>query len=208
MLVLGSLLPTRLLAAAFLIIALLLAGCLGESGSVEPEEEIPDGHGLVTIWMTRLDNAARNDVQALQAVPRFIAFNAGDQSTADRFNSSGYVDVAKGWIFKTDGWEDGEWPKSAQKDWLEPHAIWYQDIVPVGNYSQIRMEIIDQYMILQNSQPELRIGSTQVSIEGEPRIDFQPDSSVGTFQVEAGEELVLNFQSTLEQHVGNVFVVC
>lgn len=207
MLVLGSLLPTRLLAAAFLIIPLLLAGCLGESEPVEAEEEIPEGHGLVTIWMTRPDNAARNDVQALQAVPRFIAFNAGDQATADRLNSTGYVDVAKGWSSNADGWEDDEWPKRAQKDWLEPHAIWYQDVVPVGNYSQIRIEVIDQYMILQNSQPELRIGNTQVSIEGEPRIDFQPDPAVGAFQVEEGEELVLNFQSTLEQHEGNVFVV-
>lgn len=206
MLVLGSRVPTRLLAAGLLLVPLVLAGCLGEAETVDVDSEIPDGHGLVTIWMTRPHNAAENDVQILQAVPRFIAFNAGDPETAQRINATGYVDVAKGWHANPDGWQEGEWPRSAQKDWLEPHEIWYQDVVPIGNYSQIRIEIIDQLMIIQNSQPQLRIGSPYAST-GTPRVDFKPDPAEGVFRVEEGDELALSFQATLEHHQGNVFVV-
>ncbi len=183
----------------------LLAGC---TNTPEPDEiEIPEGEGLVTIWMSRPDNAAEYGVQQLTAVPRFVAFSPADAETIVRTNATGYVDVAKGWDQKPEGWGEFEWPQSAEKDWLVSHDVWFQSTIPAGNYSDIRFEIIDRNIVIDNAQPHLLIGSDQESFTGHPRITFQPASGQEAFQVEEGEELVLNFKSTMEiQRDGRIMV--
>lgn len=183
------------------LVAILLAGVLFAGCTTQPPEdngpEVPEGHGLVTLWMSRPANAAEQDVQVLSAVPRLIVFTPADNETAQRVNATTYIDVAEGWYEKEGGWDEDEWPKNAKKDWLKPYDIWYQGAIPVGNYSKIRIEIMDQHIVLWNSQPDLRIGNRYES-NGEDRLTFQPDPSVGTFQVQEDEELVLNFQTTLD----------
>jgi hypothetical protein len=189
---------TRTTAAlvASLLLAGLFAGCLGGKDDTQNEVEVPEGHGLVTLWMARPANAAEYQVQVLNAVPRFLAFTAADNETTQRLGSNAYIDVAKGWTHKEGGWPDGEWPQSARKNWLHDYDIWYQAAVPVGNYSQIRIEVIDQNIIMYNSQPRLYIGTAQET-SGHPRLTFKPGAEAGGFQVQEGEELVLNFQTLL-----------
>lgn len=194
------------LALVFVLLTVsLLAGCTSPQDS--QEIEIPEGQGLVTIWMSRPANAAEYNVQQLTAVPRFVAFTPADEATITRTNASGYVDVAEGWTDKPGGWGKFDWPESAEKDWLEPHSIWFQAPIPAGNYSNIRIEIIDRNIVVGNSQPHLLIGSDQESLTGHPRITFQPADHGAAFEVEEGEELVLNFQSTMEvQRDGKIMV--
>lgn len=201
----GSLRAAPALAAA-LLLAGLLAGCSApESDATETVTPDP-GHGVVTIWMSRPKNADHEGVTQLVAVPRFVSFHAADENTTERLNdTAGFVALSTGWSARPAGWGPDEWPAGAEKDWLQPYEVWFQDQVPVGTYDMVRIEFLDAHLVAGRAQPDVHIGTTNPT-SGTPRLTFYAAEG-SAFEVVEGEELVLHFETELRPEGRRDFII-
>ncbi len=183
---------------ALLLAVPLLSGCVQDP--VEYEREYKDGFGYVQIWVNQPLGADRYPIDQMLAVPRFVAFVAGDNATELKLGGPGYTDMALGWNpawLETDP-ETDEWPAEAQQDWTKRSAIWYEGHV-AGEYSVVRVEVIAAWMkFASGDQPPVRVQGERLSVE---------PAEGETFTVEEGKDLVLAFESKFEAQQYGDFII-
>lgn len=131
------------------ILILLLASPLALSGCTTPvdDDDIPvaleEDEAYVRIYVKPPMGLDGQPIWDLRATPRLVAFLAGDNETREALGDSGFVGLARGW---PDGWSEehgeDEAPQSAVRDWMRPASLWFEGVVPAGNYSVIRLEVL------------------------------------------------------------------
>lgn len=190
------------MAVLVLLIAgpIVLSGCLGSATDFELPSDLKEDHGVVTIWVNRPIGLDDYPVRELVAAPRLVSFIAGDNETKTALGP-GYTDVATGW---PSNWALGEherdqWPVTAEKDWTQRSGIWYQGQVPAGDYSVIRIEVMDTWMSFSSG------ARGSVDVQG-GRLSFAPGEGE-YFTVEDGEHTTLALDAKLEEQGYGRFVI-
>lgn len=197
-----SMRPTvRLVLLSLLVVAPgLLSGCLG-GDSDKSNIDYQEGHGLVTIYVTRPIDADKYPLQQLLAVPRLVVFIAGSNETKME-QGQGYTDAAVGW---TKDWlqpdQNGStWPAAAEQNWLRNQGIWFQAQVPAGEYSVIRIEII-------HTKVSYRTGGEATAYVQGDRLSADPGDGSDYFVVEEGKSMSIVLHSKMEEQGVDRYVI-
>lgn len=176
-----------------LVTSLAFAGCT-TAPEVETEEDTtPDpGHAYVRIHVKRPLDAEKHPIWTLQAVPRLVAFLAGDNETAASIgNDEGYVSVARGWAGNAEQYGEDEYPQAAVRDWLQPNQLWFEGQVPAGNYSTVRIELMEvRGTHTDGTDLNIRLVGDRLSVG---------PSSGKFFEIEEGREMTFVFDAFMQQ---------